>query len=181
MGYKKLKEHYRIGHAVCVTEKGICIGSPYIHDLIVVSMEGKIIKGDDGRSNEDLRRYMAEMKADPERLKEVVLAPDTFEKSITVYTYDGGNIVEKQCEEPGWPNVTHEGDMMYENTFSTDKEKVICWAKRNATAGVELSQRRIEEIKADLAKMEAVLEKSKAELATLESDYPVVAAGKGEA
>ena len=30
MGWKNIKEHYRIGHTVHVTDKGICIGSPYI-------------------------------------------------------------------------------------------------------------------------------------------------------
>jgi hypothetical protein len=172
VGHKKLKEHYRIGHAVCVTEKGICIGSAYIHDLIIISLDGTIIKADDGRVNEDLKRYMAEFKADPAKLREVVQAQDTFDASIPVYTYNGGNIVEKKCEKPGWPNVTHDGEMMFENTFSTDKSRVVKWAKQNAKSGIECQQRRVEEIKADLARMEAYLVESKSDLAKLEADYP---------
>lgn len=171
MGHKLLKEHYRIGHAVRVTDKGICIGSPYIHDLIIVGLDGTIIKADDGHANEDLKRYMAEMKADPAKLREVVLARDTFAASIPVYTYDGGNIIEKLCEKPGWPNVTHDGDMMYENTYSTDKAKVVKWAKENAIAGIKLGQRRVEEIKADLAKMEAFVKECQADLAKLNAEY----------
>jgi len=171
MGYKLLKEHYRIGHSVCVTDKGICIGSPFIHDLIIVGLDGAIIKADDGRVNEDLKRYMAEMKADPAKLREVVQAPDTFEASIPVYTYDGGNILEKLCEKPGWPNTTHDGEMMYENTYSTDKRKVVKWAKENAKAGIELAARRVQEIEADLAKMEALVKESEADLEKLEADY----------
>lgn len=178
MGYKTLKEHYRIGHAVCVTDKGICIGSPYIHDLIVIGLDGTIIKADDGRVNEDLKRYMAEMKADPEKLREVVQAPNTFESSIPVYTYSGGNIIEENCEKPDWPNVTHAGHMMYENTYSTDKRKVVKWAKQNAEAGIELTQRRIKEIKANLAEMESLLDESKADLAKLETDYPKIKSNK---
>lgn len=172
MGFKALKEHYRIGHTVCVTDEGICIGSPYIHNLIVVGLDGAIIKADDGRVNEDLKRYMAEMKADPAKLREVVQAKDTFEASIPVYTYDGSKIIEKLCEKPGWPNVTHDGDMMYENTYSTDKRKVVKWAKENAKCGVEWKQQRIEEIKAELAKMEALLRESQAAATKLEADYP---------
>ena len=172
MGYKLLKEHYRIGHAVCVTDKGICIGSPYIHDLIIVGLDGAIIKADDGRVNEDLKRYMAEMKADPAKLREVVQATDTFEASIPVYTYDGGNIIEEKCEKPGWPNVTHAGHMMYENTYSTYKRKVVNWAKENATLGIKWQSERVEEIKRDLAKMEALVKESEADLANLEADYP---------
>lgn len=171
MGYKTLKEHYRIGHAVCVTDKGICIGSPYIHDLIIVGLNGTIIKADDGRVNEDLKRYMAEMKADPAKLREVVQSKDTFEASIPVYTYAGGNIIEKLCEKPGWPNVTHDGDMMYENTYSTDKRKLVKWAKENATLGIKWQSERVEEIKADLGKMEALVKDSQADLAKLEADY----------
>jgi hypothetical protein len=171
MGYKLLKEHYRIGHAVCVTDKGICIGSPYIHDLIIVGLDGTIIKADDGRVNEDLKRYMAEMKADPEKLREVVQSPDTFKASIPVYTYDGGNIMEEKCEKTGWPNVTHTGHMMYENTYSPDRRKAVKWAKANAKAGIELGQRRVSEIKADLARIEAFVKECEADLAKLEADY----------
>lgn len=173
MGFKKLKEHYRIGHAVCVTKAGICIGSPYIHDIIVIGMDGEIKKRyEDGKTNDDLLRYQKEMDADPEKLREVVQAKDIFEAAIPVYTYEGGNIIKKLCEKTGWPNVTHDGDLMYENTYSTDKHKVVKWAKENAEAGIELGQRRVEEIKADLAKMEELVKESQADLAKLESDYP---------
>ncbi len=172
MGFKKLKQHYRIEHTVCVTDKGICIGSPYIHDLIVIGLDGTIIKGDDGRSNEDLKRYMAEMKADPAKLREVVLAKDTFDASITVYTYDGGEIIEKKCEKPGWPNVTHDGDLMYENTYSTDKAKVVERAKESAAAEIKWWPPRIKQQKKDLAEIEALLRKSQADLAKLEAEYP---------
>lgn len=174
MGWKNVKEHYRIGHAVQVTPKGICIGSPYIHDLIIIGLDGAIIKADDGRVNEDLRRYMAEMKADPEKLRSLVQSPDEFKTSITVYTYDGGEIVEKQCEKTGWPNVTHDGCMMYENTFSTDRNKVVKRAKEDAASGIEWKTRRCEEIKEKLAEMEGLLNESKANLAKLENDYPKV-------
>jgi hypothetical protein len=171
MGYKLLQEHYRICHVVCVTDKGICIGSPYIHDLIIVGLDGTIIKAHDGRVNKDLKRYMEEMKADPAKLREVVQATDTFEASISVYTYDGGNIIEEKCEKPGWPNVTHAGHMMYENTYSTDKRKVVKWAKENAKSGIKWQSERVEEIKRDLAKIETLVKESQADLAKLEPDY----------
>ena len=171
MGFKKLKDHYRIGHYVCVTDAGICIGSPYIHDLIVVGLDGSIIKGEE-RSNEDLKRYMAEFKADPEKLREIVQSPDVFEASIPVYTYDGGNIVEKKCEKAGWPNVTHDGGMMYENAYSTDKQKVVKWAKENAKCGIKWKQERLEEIHHELEKMELLLKQSQSDLVKLEADYP---------
>ena len=158
MGWKSVKEHYRIGHFVAVyPEKGICIGSPYIHDILVVSLDGVLTKTDEGnwgRSiNSDIDRYQREMQADPEQLARLVKQPDTFERSIPVYTYEGAEIVECACEEIGYPNVTHDGRMMFENTFSADRDQVVKWALRNARASVEAwdnslqdAKRRLDEV-----------------------------------
>lgn len=174
MGWKSVKEHYRIGHFVQVTKEGICIGSPYIHNIIVIGIDGVVKKRYDmSRTNADLCRYQEEMDADPAKLIELVLAPDTFSpEAVTVYTYDGGNIVEKLCEEPGYPNVTHDGCMMYENTFSTEKAKVVQWAKRNTDCGIELFTNRITDLEKDLAKVRALLAQEEADRAKLEADYP---------
>lgn len=166
MGWKSIKEHYRIEHSVQVTEQGICIGSPYIHDLIVIGLDGTIKKHSES-GNEDLVRYMREFQPDPEKLKSLAQAGDIFERSIPVYTYDyKGNILEKQCEEPGWPNVTHDGQMMYGNTFSTDRAKVVSWAKSEMKAGIRLltygiarDRQKIAEREADLAEYETALAK----------------------
>jgi len=180
MGWKAIKEYYGIKHHVAYYPgKGICIGSNYVHDLITIDIEtGKltpsiIFKPNDERDIHDvLQGYWDVMTADPRKLLELLKQEDVFERSITVYTYDGGNILEKYCEELGWPNVTHDGLPMYDNTYSTDKDKVIFWAKRNASAGVRTMARRIKEIKADLLKAENLLNSEKADLKKLKTDYP---------
>ena len=132
MSWKNVKDHYQVEHSVKITSEGICIGSPYIHNIIVIGLDGIVKKPyENGRTNEDLRRIQDAFDADPEKLKELVLSPDTFKKSLTVYTYNGSEIIEKKCEELGWPNITHDGCMMYENTFSADKLKVVALAKKN--------------------------------------------------
>lgn len=151
MGWKNVKEHYKIGHIVQVTEQGICIGSPYISNLICIRY-GKPTWGKLGpSSNADLARYFSEMEADPAKLKALIDTPDTFEKSIFVYTYDGSEIQEKQCEEFGWPNVTHDGLLMYENTFSCDRDEVVRWAIRNAECSIEAITVQIDGMREDLA------------------------------
>lgn len=170
MSWKNVKDHYRIGHIVQVREGKICIGSPYVSDLIRVSFEGEVSWGNLGPShNDDLARYYAEMTADLPKFRALIEAPDKFAASLPVFTYEGGNILEKQCEQYDWPNVTHDGFLMYENSFSADRSKVIEWAKRNAAAGVELAERRIEEIRKNLAEVEAWRAESAADLAKLES------------
>jgi hypothetical protein len=172
MGWKTLKEHYRIEHIVCVTEKGICIGSPYVHDLIIIGLAGTIIKPNDGRSNADLARYMAEMTADLDKLREVVQVKDTFDISIPVFTYEGGNIVEKKCEDYDWPNVTHDGDLMYSNLYSRDKDIAVRWAKQNAESGIASVERRISELRTSITESEENLHQYQSELAKLRADYP---------
>jgi hypothetical protein len=169
MGWKNVKDHYRIEHLVRVTDEGICIGSSYIHDIIVIGLDGTLTKREERTCNEDLRRYMAEFDADPQTLKRLVVTPNTFEKALTVFTYDGGEIIEKQCEEYGWPNVTHDGEMMFDNTFSKSRSKVVKWAKENAAAGVRLSEDRVARIKGELAEAESDLAKARDDVNQLAS------------
>jgi hypothetical protein len=134
MGWKNVKEHYRIEHLVQVRDSKIHIGSSYISSLIVIGSTGEIENRhkEPWKTDKELRRYEQEMDSDPAKLKELIESPDTFAKSTTVYTYRDADIIEKQCEELGWPNVTHDGEMMYANRFSTDRSLVIHWALENA-------------------------------------------------
>lgn len=171
MGWKNVKEHYKIVHIVQVNDKGICIGSSYIHDLMVISPKGELLKRP-SRVNADLSRYETEMDADPEELAQLVVKPDVFEQFITVYTYDEGKIIAKQCEAPGWPHVTHDGSMMYDNTYSTDKMQVVEWAKQDARAGIKLTQRSLAQRRQEICDSEARLLGFERSLSTLEAEYP---------
>jgi len=170
MGWKAVKEHYRIKHLVHVGSEGICIGSPYISDIIVISPQGKAIKRYEERGNEDLARYQREMDADPQMLERLVASPDAFERSITVYTYEGGRIVEAQCEQPGYPNCTHDGRLMYDNTFSTDRAYIVDRARANASAGVSIATRSIAALEKDLARARATLAECQADLQALQAE-----------
>ncbi len=100
MGWKNVKEHYQIEHLVQVRNGHICIGSSYCPELIQITLDGTLGGGEDFR-NADLTRHLAAFKADPEKLKELVLALDTFQIAIIVYTYDSGTVILKKCEELG--------------------------------------------------------------------------------
>lgn len=171
MGWKSIKEHYGIDHAVQVVPgKGICIGSPYVHDLLTITDSGEVIVGKLAlRANDKLSHYKEEMDADPAKLRGLLSRADTFERSITVYTFEGSEIIECACEELGWPNVTHDGRMMYENTFSADRSEVVEWAKSNAAAGVDNWAYVVGEREHDLAEAKAHLERCRANLTALEA------------
>ena len=171
MGWKNVKEHYRIDHIVQVTDEGICIGSGYLPNLIVINPNGKIVKADVS-GNEKLSRYFHDMDEDLERLKALIQTPDSFSESIPVYTYDGGEIIEKRCEAPGYPNVTHDGLLMYENTFSTDRARVVTWAKECAAIGIRVAKREIADQQKRLDYLQRELAVAQRDLSKLENDYP---------
>lgn len=176
MGWKNVKEHYRIGHIVAVVDGCICIGSDYVSDLIHITSDGKVEWGRLGPSrDDDLARYYKEMTADPAKLRELIASPDTFARSISVFTWEEGNIVEHACENPGWPNPTHGGRIQYAGSFSTDKEEVVQWAKNDAGLGIRYAKERIHELNKEMEEARARLAQAEANLAKLNADYPVAA------
>ena len=176
MGWKNLKEHYRIEHIVHVKDGDIYVGSPLITDLIHISKDGRLIEDRDLCGNEELERIWNDIEEDlednPEKLRELIETPDTFERSIPVYTYQGSEIIEKLCETPGFPNVTHDGLLMSDNTFSTDREKIVAKAKRNAKAAIKLHQERINDLEAQVAERRALLLEETDQLLSLDEKYP---------
>jgi len=169
MGWKNVKQHYRIGHIVAIHgEKGICIGSPYIHDIISIPANGMPKWGNLGpSSNGELARYWSEMMADIPKLKALIDAPDSFDKAHRVFTYDDGGILEKLCEEYGYPNVTHDGCVMYENTYFKSRAEAVAVAKSNARYWVKGAARRVKQVKAELKDARAYLAEAKAARAKL--------------
>lgn len=168
MGWKAVRDRYRIGHLVQVVPgKGICIGSPYVHDLIVIDDAGTVTENHKVGMSGELGRYRDEMAADPALLQALIAQEDVFERSIAVYTFEGANIIELACEELGWPNVTHDGRMMFENTFSSNRDKVVRWAFRSARAGIEAWGERVAERERDLSEARAHLARRQNDLIAL--------------
>lgn len=172
MGWKNVKEHYRIGHIVQVVEdKGICIGSGYVSDLIVIDPKGRTVKpGLLGISGKDLMRYWDEIHADLPKLWELIEAPDTFERSLPVFTYRDGEILAYVCEDYDWPNITHEGAMMYDNRFFQDRDKALERAKEHSKASIEMWEQSVKDLEKKLAEYHGHLNVEKANLAKYEQE-----------
>jgi hypothetical protein len=175
MGWKSVRDHYRISHMIQVRDGRICIGSPYIPDLIQIDRIGRISKRADDAWNAELVRYQAEFDADPDLLARLVSEEDTFANAIPVYTWEQGEILELECEELGWPNVTHCGRIMYENTFSTDRAETIRRAIKDAEAGVKAFCERAEQLRTELAQNTTRLHASQA--AVVKLYYELIAVG----
>ncbi|WP_121498354.1 hypothetical protein [Pseudomonas aeruginosa] len=176
MGWKTLKEAFDINHIVCVTTKGICIGSGYVHDLVVVDPVSGSVRENEAFGRFLSQHYPALAAATPAEILGHIQAEDSFASAIPVYTYEGADIIEKRCEALGWPNVTHDGALMYENQFNADRDIVIGWAKRSA----ELEAKHLEEAIVRLQEQQADLQKRLTKARThkerLAADHPSIAA-----
>lgn len=156
MGWKRVKERYDIRHIVHISGGNLQIGSPYISDLIVVAPDGAFEKVYHHLSG-DLLRYQQAIEADPAEFARLFAEKDEFERSVPVYTYrtyKGAEIIETACEEFGWPNVTHDGQVMYDNTYFLERDKAVAAARKDAAAGLEWARERLEAARKELAKVE---------------------------
>ena len=150
MGIKALRTKYDIKHIVQLRDNCICIGSPYIGEIIKVSFEGKIIKPyKDGWSvNFELDRYQKEMSIDEKsgELKRIIHSKDVFEINLPVFYAKHGRVYKTFCEQYGYPNTTNEGLLMYENTFFKTKSEARKFLLSETNAGVKYAFRRNVEV-----------------------------------
>jgi hypothetical protein len=176
MGWKSVRDHYRIGHIVQVVGDDLLIGSGYVSDLVRITPEGRIVENRIFRREGDLGRYVDEMEADRPLLLDLMARKDGFERSIPVYGWSGSTIVEDACEEFGWPNVTHSGWLMYDNTFFLDREDAIRRAILSARSRIESWAERVEEAQRALVEKTTGLDRARLDLVELAAAHPGIAA-----
>lgn len=174
MGWKSIKEHYQIKHIVHIDGGRVLFGSGYVPDAIVVEPDGTIVKTYRDSMSGDLSRYCEEIGKDPDTFAEMFKKQDVFARSIPVYTFDRDRIIEKFCDELEWPNVTHDGMLMYSNQFFATREDAIAQSKRNARAGMEIMQENVAGAERELANSRERLADYEMTFRKLEGDYPDV-------
>ncbi|MFP3637454.1 hypothetical protein [Paraburkholderia sp. SIMBA_054] len=174
MGWKTLKERFGIQHRVQVTDAGICIGSGYAHSIVTVDVATGEVRQSDTFPRFLEENYPGLLKASAEEILRIIETPDTFVASITVYTFEEGVVIEKQCEVPGYPNITHDGCLMYDNRFSTDINTAVERAKRDVTAAMTFTRGRIVEAEKELTALRAQMTLYEAARTKLKAEYPAV-------
>lgn len=171
MGWKTFKTHFRVGHIVHMRDANLCIGSPYITNIFEIDPKtGRMIKGEDRDThNADLSRYRKEIEeTTPSSIIAMLQASDTFAASIPCYRIEGCEVLEKQCESFEWPSVTHDGELMYENTHFPTRRACIEYGIRNAKAGINIGTRRVADCEKELDQAKKYLDDARVELAALE-------------
>jgi len=170
MGWKNVKEHYKIEHIVCVENGIINIGSPYVKDLIVIKPTGDVSWGHWDSDDQYLKRYYSELCSDKQKLIDLINSPDVFERSIRVFYFADGEIKTDFCETLGWPNVTHSGKLMYEGTFSTDYDTIVEKVKVDLGNEINYWEGRIIEARKEIAGFQSYMDSCLKYLEALDAD-----------
>ena len=88
--------------------------------------------------NSEIGQLAARIKADEKNgvLRALIDEPDTFARNLPVFTIDRWAVKEELCEEYGWPNTTHSGAIMYENTYFRTRAEAYAYLLKETKAGV---------------------------------------------
>jgi hypothetical protein len=171
MGWKTFKSHFQINHHIVQVAPDnpgrLHIG--YLGNLIEVDMATGVVTAEDGFSSFLRTAYPALSKASPAEVLAQLEAEDVFETSIPVFTFDGGDIIEKRCEALGWPYLTHDGYLMHKNRYHPDKARVVEWALQDAEAGAKYMASCVGIAQRELARLEALKSSCEANLAKLQA------------
>lgn len=121
MGWKTIKEHYKIEHIVHVVKGLFCIGSHMVSDLVTLDAKGSLVREAIGSWSDNRFPWISQIKEDSKsgKFKELAEAPDSFGELMDVFTHSERQIIKKQCEKDayGYPHCCTDGQLMYENTF----------------------------------------------------------------
>lgn len=154
MGWKLLKQYFEIKHIVQVENDQIKIGSGYVSDLALIDMKtGKLTRKPGWERS--LEEYGALLKASPEKILSLLSEPDQFERDLPVYIVSDARVIEEQCEVPGYPNLTHSGRLMYENTTFLEREKADQYALKSLGYRIKTWSERKEQLSNEIAEIEA--------------------------
>jgi hypothetical protein len=173
MGWKTFKKVFKVGHLVTLHDGFIHIGSGYVNDLVRINMSTGAIIQNSTFDNFLRDNYPNILEATPQDILATINVEDEFSNSIPVYTYNSDCvIVEKLCEETGWPNVTHDGQIMYENTFFSTKEVAAKQCEKETLSMISFLSVSIEDLEEKKRNLQFRFEKFNQSLSDLHELYP---------
>lgn len=167
------------GYAVTNNKNYIAIGSAYCHDLITVNKNTLHLKyafdtfkkGRQSINNPKLEFIWDKLKEliDNGKIKDIIEGSDNIDKPLSVYTIEDGKLIETFTDEYGWPNVTIDGYLMYDNTYFKNKVDAINSGIEGCKLGISSYNITIEETNNKLEKLKDRLALERNDLKHLES------------
>ena len=142
----------------------IAVGSPLCHNLISVDKKTLKIKYALDTFNEGRKSIKhAELEfiwdrlqelIDSGEIKNIIEGRDEIENPLPVFTVRDGKLVKSFTDQYGWPNITDDGYIMYENTHFKTEIEAINYGISEYEAGAKMVQRTIDERRKELKQFE---------------------------
>lgn len=160
------------GYTVHETHDKICIASPMCSDLLAINKETLKLTYALDTFREGRKALKSEgLTAIWDKLEELIKSGeikyyidgcDELKNPIPIYSIRDGNLIIKYTEELGWPNITHDGELMYENSFFKTKEEAIKYYIKTTIRGNQYDIERIEDnLKKELEHIKRLREENK--------------------
>lgn len=158
MGWKAFKQHFKLDNLIVQLSNGgefLYLGTEYLPKTFFLNLESGEYKFHPDSLNltelDEFASKLYELGTEKflSKTKELLELKDDFTNSITVYTCSGSEVIEKQCEKLGYPNVTHDGELMH-NNFFTSKNEAINWGLQVAFDDEFRCQKEVERARRDL-------------------------------
>lgn len=140
----------------------IGVGSYLCHDLISVNKKTMGMRYALDTFHEGRKSIKdQELEAIWDKLEEIIktgLLPEIIagfdnipeDKRIPVFYEHNHEIIESYCDALGWPNVTYDGVLMYNNTHYPTRKQAVDEAIKEMLASIKIRKERREELEADI-------------------------------
>lgn len=155
------------GYLVANYGKYIGVGSPLCHNLFSVDKATLTLNYALSFGREDVRdKFVREGNAefifiwdklrgliDNGQMREIINGVDEIENPLPVFTVSNRQLIETFTDAYGYPNLTINGDQMYDNSWFDTKEKAIEYGKRESESAIKMYGERANDLEADLHKV----------------------------
>lgn len=139
MGWKSFKAHYNIEQPVHIDGNFLFIKAEQAADLIVIDLRTGTLRAHPRFMDQLSLHYPDLINDSAEKILEAFYQKDIFSADIPVYCFDHerGQVLEYFCEFEGYPNLTHCGKVMYEDSFWPTKNQAVSQGLIRAQASID--------------------------------------------
>lgn len=171
-------------YAITNQKDYIAVGSPLCHDLISVNKETLKLKYalDTFREGRKCLEGKGELLFIWDKLqgmihsgeiKDIIEGVDELSVKLPVFTVEDGELIEAFTDKYGHPNLTDNGDLMYDNTHFPTKEQAIDYGIKECKYMVKHSIERINEAEEKLKEAQERKEKYEKQISHLNSLHEI--------
>ena len=150
------------GYLVHYSGNKVCIGSGYISELITVdgttlNLRCSLIPNNRSALRHDELEFIwdkLEELIKNGKMRDIINGNDPTDDMIPVYSVDEGELIEEYTDKIEWPNITHTGKLIYQNTHFTNKKDALKNGIKNHNLHIEYINECINNTKKDLERLE---------------------------